>query len=944
MKAGSDPVIVKSSRREFILAASSGVLAAAMPAALGHLSAAAQAEEAKLASPQAGGSASRVAVVWKDDIEGGEVEVAHAALQSLDRAAGKDSAAKSPGDFSLTPGVRRLEIAIDDAHTNLGAFATRITLRFRKRGAASGESAAGFAFFLRDVLPETPMLVCGLQAAVVPAGDRRTYDEIEAAVRAKKLQSEQDLFEAAPEETYESACRGVKRMRCPTWLGLGRDLRIFRVMPLDSTGYWGYVEPYDLVRSAIAAEGKDPGRYYFILGRGARCSIDIERRLEDGVLPILRSTQRDGDIEYNLTIFATLEKEPLRADNVRGTHWLAAYKNSSGAMLTKDEMAKYDEIAAAEVTQREQELVCWVHVEAINRGRVPRYAFVKAGYIKANALEGVGSAKFIEGRRTNAAGKVICVNLLNGKPMPQEEMAILIQPGEKQTLDFLFPHRPLTHQRGAAVGAQSYAAHYQGCRDYWRGILAAGAQVSLPDPHIEERLRAGLLHMEITTLGMRESGPLAAFVGWYAPIGSETSPIIQTYDSFGYHKIAERCIQFFLDRQKSDGFIQTCLGYQLETGPVLWTIGEHFRYTRDVAWAKRIQPNVLKACEYILAWRRRNMKEELRGKGYGLLDGKVADPQDFYHSFMLNATAYLGLKRAAEMYGEIDPAAIAEVKNELAPYLADIRRAYAENVAKSPVIPLGDGTWVPSFSPWAEYVGPVSLYAEGGSWLSHQMFASRDSLIGSLYLGIGEVLDPNEPLAEWLLRAHQELMTHRNAGFSQPYYCRHDWLHLRRGEVKEFLKTYYNQFTSLQDRETYTFWEHYVGVGESQHKTHEEAWFLMQTRWMLWNEEYDSGTLRLLSMIPRAWLEAGKEIKLEKCASSYGPFSLQVRSLASGRVEATVQLHGPAEKWPKTITLRLPHPTGRQPRETLGGRYDAKTESVALQPIAAKMRIELRYA
>ena len=141
------------------------------------------------------------------------------------------------------------------------------------------------------------------------------------------------------------------------------------------------------------------------------------------------------------------------------------------------------------------------------------------------------------------------------------------------------------------------------------------------------------------------------------------------------------------------------------------------------------------------------------------------------------------------------------------------------------------------------------------------------------------MLDPNEQLAEWLLYAHQELMTIRNAGFSQPYYCRHDWLHLKRGEVKQFLKMYYSQFASLQDRETYTFWEHYVGAGESPHKTHEKAWFLMQTRWMLWNEDYDTRTLRLLSMVPRAWLEAGKKIKLEKCASYFGPFSLDVQTM-----------------------------------------------------------------
>ena len=38
-------------------------------------------------------------------------------------------------------------------------------------------------------------------------------------------------------------------------------------------------------------------------------------------------------------------------------------------------------------------------------------------------------------------------------------------------------------------------------------------------------------------------------------------------------------------------------------------------------------------------------------------------------------------------------------------------------------------------------------------------------------------------------------------------------------------------------------------------KTHEEGWFLMQTRWMLYLEDGDR--LRLLPGIPRRWLAAG---------------------------------------------------------------------------------------
>ncbi|MCC6125932.1 MAG: hypothetical protein IT426_13285 [Pirellulales bacterium] len=927
---------MKSNRRSFLLAASAGLLAGTAEGAFGQIPANDEANPAPgVGNPAAGASEVRsVAIVWKDDVEGGEVELAHAALESLD---GKT--AKPSGDFRLESGSRRLLIHLGDAQTGLGAYAACVTVHFRLRNAPPETAPRGFSFFLRDVAPETPLLVRGLNVAAVPADDARSYDAIDAAIRAKRLRSERDAIDAEPEETYENACLHTRSMRCPTWLGVGRDMRIFRVMPSDVDGYWGQIEPFDFdrARGVDLAEPNVPVQFRFVLGRGAACSVNIRRNLEEGALPIVRSVQRDGDVEYRLTIFATLEKEPLTTENVRGTHWTAALAHTRGAMLTDREKELFEnQLRLPEVENREQELICWVHVEAVNTGAVPQYAYLQAG-------SETRRRKFGKGNRLAPDGKVVCVNRLDGRPMPQEEMAVLLPPGGKLTFEMLYPHRPLPRERAAALAGQSFDAHLQACRAFWRRKLEQGAKITLPEPAVDERVRAGLLHLDIATLGMTRSGPLLPTVGRYSPIGSESAPIVQFYDALGYHELAERSIQFFLDRQRADGFIETFTRYQLETGPVLWTIGEHFRYTRDVPWARRILPNVLKACNYLLAWRRRNLREDLRGKGYGLLEGKVADPNDFFHSFMLNAVTYLGLKRVVEMYAEIDPPAIAEVRDELAQYLADIRRAYAENVVKSPVVPLRDGSWIPSFSPWAEYRGPVSLYAEGGNWFSHGMFASRDSLIGALYLGIGEVLDPNEQLAEWLLYAHQELMTLRNAGFSQPYYCRHDWLHLRRGEVKQYLKTYYNQFASLQDRETYSFWEHYSGI--SQHKTHEEGWFLMQTRWMLWDEDFDAGALRLLSMIPRAWMEAGKEIKLEKCKSYFGEFSLRVRSRApDGRVEAEVQLHGPAERWPKTIVLRLPHPTGKRPREVRGGQFDARSECVAIIPAAASMRILLRYA
>src|SRR5207249_4803557 len=149
------------------------------------------------------------------------------------------------------------------------------------------------------------------------------------------------------------------------------------------------------------------------------------------------------------------------------------------------------------------------------------------------------------------------------------------------------------------------------CAAYWHKKLEHGARLQLPEQRLDEMARAGLLHLDVVAYGLEPKGPLAACIGWYNPIGSESSPIIQFFDSMGWHDVAERSLQYFLDKQHDDGFIQNFSHYMLETGAALWSMGEHWRYTRDVAWLKRVAPKLLKSCDYIIRWRERNKRPEL---------------------------------------------------------------------------------------------------------------------------------------------------------------------------------------------------------------------------------------------------------------------------------------------------------------------------------------------
>ena len=70
------------------------------------------------------------------------------------------------------------------------------------------------------------------------------------------------------------------------------------------------------------------------------------------------------------------------------------------------------------------------------------------------------------------------------------------------------------------------------------------------------------------TYGREPAGTLLPAIGLYTAIGSESAPIIQFMDSMGWHDTAARAIDFFLKKQRPDGFMQNFNGYMLETGAV----------------------------------------------------------------------------------------------------------------------------------------------------------------------------------------------------------------------------------------------------------------------------------------------------------------------------------------------------------------------------------------
>ena len=523
----------------------------------------------------------RYAVIWRQGPQTGTVETVNAGLAQARIATG-DGRVEGAQFAVESAGACRLEIAIEAPPSPAGGRPALVTIRAREHP---------FTFFARDVDRRYPILIPDYGVAVTEAEDERSYEQIENAVRDRGGSTALQQIAREAEESFDEAARHTRRQHAPTWLGLSRDMRLFEIDCDPRFGYWGTVMPrFHGYRVGLPELGGADSSYDFVIGRGAGCVVDIARRLDRGCLPILLSTANDGEMAYQVTAFATLERSALTADNLRGTHFLVADGHGHGHMFTDEQRREY-EARLPEEMERDEETVLCLRAEAVNTAPVPRYAWFKTATQPGWGPQPRAAAAFDASTGCSsfaATGRVYAVSRLNGQPLPQEEIAVLVKPGECATFELLLPHRPIPPARAAELARLDFDARLDECRRFWSGKLSGGARLELPEPRIDEMARAGLLHLDLVAYGLEPDGPLAATIGVYSPIGSESSPIIQFFDSMGWHDVARRSLQYFLDKQHDDGFIQNFGGYMLETGAALWTMGEHYRYTRDDAWARQV--------------------------------------------------------------------------------------------------------------------------------------------------------------------------------------------------------------------------------------------------------------------------------------------------------------------------------------------------------------------
>ncbi len=560
--------------------------------------------------------------------------------------------------------------------------------------------------------------------------------------------------------------------------------------------------------------------------------------------------------------------------------------------------------------------------------------------------------------------------------------SVLLDPGEEHVIYSLIPGEPLP---ASAEAPEFLALDYQTLHDstaqYWKTRLAEGMQVEIPDPHLQNIYNASLHHflLALTKDGKcREYYPNVAML-FYGSIGSESSPVMQVIDMRGMHDRAARCLQAWISTQgdsmpagdyvsKEGGFFHFWPNYTIDQGMILWTLAEHYLYTRDREWLRKVAPQMVAGCDFIIQARKRTQKLPPGGQrplSYGLAPaGCVADPRDWEYSFMLNGYFYLGLKKCGQVLQDVDSRNARRIATEAADYLKAIKRALGQSIVRSPVTRLRDNTSVPSVPSYLGLRGFSSDVKDSADPDRRHGYA-YDVTIGPFHLLKSEVVEPDGLEVTSMLnyledyffmftplpsRVNLEMLAKdwfNLGGFGklQPYYCHYQEAYLLRDEIPNFLRGFFNTLAAIADPQTLTFQEELDFGGGQPDKTHEEAWFMHQFRYMLLMEI--GNDLYLARGTPRRWLEDGKQVAVRHAPSYFGKLSYNIQSAVSrGRIEAVVDL--PRRNRPANVYLRLRHPRRATLRTvTVNGRdwkeYESAKEWIKLPVETTELKVTAYY-
>ncbi|MGQ9455113.1 MAG: hypothetical protein ACUVRS_09360 [Armatimonadota bacterium] len=559
-----------------------------------------------------------------------------------------------------------------------------------------------FSFNAREVAEGNRIFVPDYGVLVTRADDKVTYDQVKQEI-AKGSKSRFDLVSELPEQTLSRS-----------WADMPRKGRIYMPLAVEGSREHFAILPNGDIRIGLQwakrVKGKDTPRIKWdsdqpTIYAGLPATERTGAYIEDGVLPIAITWYESDGVRYLEEAFATpLSGKLPRSGRVPGDEPIALMMkfrltNFSHEPKTATLPIRVDDGGEQQLSVR----------DGLVYGKGKAGEFVRF-YINTNGVARVSTRDTV----------LTC--------------SIKLPPHQTREFFVTIPFITLeTDEEIAELKSLDYYAQHELIAGYWKKRLAQSARIITPEPMTNQFMAAYPSHVLINTdnePGNDERAMAKVGTFHYGVYTNESVMMTTELDRRGYHDVARKAYETWIHYQGTVGLpgdystkegvfygAGGCQagGYNQHHGWCLWGLAEHYWFTRDEAWLRRVAPAIVKGCDWIINERKRTFGEEytgIRAIERGLLSpGSLEDIGDWKSWMSNNVMSYWGLKSAAKALAAIGHPEAPWLLREAAAYREDIRKAFFEAMVRSPVARLRDGTYVPIFPSEVHCRGRSAGYA-----------------------------------------------------------------------------------------------------------------------------------------------------------------------------------------------------------------------------------------
>jgi hypothetical protein len=480
------------------------------------------------------------------------------------------------------------------------------------------------------------------------------------------------------------------------------------------------------------------------------------------------------------------------------------------------------------------------------------------------------------------------MHILPDTPVATAEYALSIPPNSDRSIDFKMPLIPIVSDSPEfeEVQQSNLDERHEQVRRFWNGILAEGMQIATPEKKVDDTFKASLVNdlLSLNKIGddYVQTVNQLQYHGFYL---RDSADFVRMYDTTGYPGIAGHVVDFFASRQRNDGLFLSQPGQYDGWGEALWTYGEHYRMTRDRAFAVQVYPRVVRAID----WLEKAMAD---------------DPLHIVPSTDIHDNEYIAGHLTGYNFLALDGLEAAEIlAHDLGHTDDELRfRKTEEKLRKNFMHQLDRVT-----AKTDGYIPPALDGDMGGTdW-------------GNLLSLVPEQqLSRFDPRVTATLRATQAryeegLMTYRQPG--QGTYLHHyltiknTLSELIRGEQEQAIREFYAVLVHTSS--TNGGFEYSIrpwGDRDFSGNLAPHGWFAAEYRNLLRNMivREEGNKLHLLSAVSPAWIGDGRSLRVERAQTYFGTVGFSLKMSSKMRAEFSLHTEFVAKHEPQKIVLHFP--------------------------------------